>query len=1016
VGEVMALQDQVIPISFGEGIDTKTDPKAVVAGKFLRLENAVMTSPKSAAKRNGYTEIPLAIQGGGTITNPKLIKSYKDELVCAASGSIYSYSPTQQNWVKRGKYVPVEIKTQTLSMAVANQHLYTTGAISGMIAVYAWDQKLIPTFKVVDTASNTTLLAPTQLSPAPPPVSSSNCASSPKVVVLSAGVFGVFYINSAGNLAFKRVTVSGSSVSISSETVITGTLTFEDLRNPYDATQGLYFAQYGVCAKSSGGAFVVLSTAAGLKVCSVSSLGVVSAQQTASASVNCTAMSLNYDPTNDRLWIYWAEGISLKYAIYNAALTNTLAATTAYSTSTGPQGITAISTGATTQTVLVCHESGAAHVNTYHRRNILKLTVQSNGTAGLASVILTNAVLHSDIFSVSGAQYVSVVNYSNTQASVFVMDISDSAIVARAFQNSAPDYRPQGLLSAPLMKSASQVLLAVSSSQELLSSASGITAVMGATLALFDFDSSEAFQSLEANGTLILNGSVVSAYDGEVVTELGFLLYPDNVITSSLPTTPTPPGGVGTIENGTYQYFVIFRWNDANGNIYQSAPCVGSSVSVSQATNGTGTVKITIDTLSLTKKWGSANDIEVRIYRTLKNTTGVAYNINVFSLSSSSSAYSNDIGQNVVTVTDHAPDSAITGNEALYTSGGVLENTAPPAAMAMSLHGNRVYLINSENGDVCYSKSLTPGAGVNFSDLLIVQVGTRSGRPIAISSMDEKLVIFDSSRPYAMIGDGANDAGTGATFTTPQPIPAETGASQSKGVLSTPMGVICKTPKGLYLLDRAMNFKYFGADVEKYNPQTLTAASLMTDTSQIRILTSSGLALVFDLTFGQWSTFTNHAGYAADIWQGKYTYVRTDGKIFQESSSRLDGATPYKLLAQTAWLALAGIQGFQRVRRFAMLGDYVNGGSNGHGVQVSAAYDFNSTFQAPVPYSFGNASSAGVFQYREHLPIQKCDTISLLIEEVTTGDSLESVSLTDMSFEAAVKGGLNRLPASRSVG
>ena len=46
----MALQTQVIPINYGLGVDTKTDPKLVAPGKLLRLENALFTENKRVKK------------------------------------------------------------------------------------------------------------------------------------------------------------------------------------------------------------------------------------------------------------------------------------------------------------------------------------------------------------------------------------------------------------------------------------------------------------------------------------------------------------------------------------------------------------------------------------------------------------------------------------------------------------------------------------------------------------------------------------------------------------------------------------------------------------------------------------------------------------------------------------------------------------------------------------------------------------------------------------------------------
>ncbi len=99
-----------------------------------------------------------------------------------------------------------------------------------------------------------------------------------------------------------------------------------------------------------------------------------------------------------------------------------------------------------------------------------------------------------------------------------------------------------------------------------------------------------------------------------------------------------------------------------------------------------------------------------------------------------------------------------------------------------------------------------------------------------------------------------------------------------------------------------------------------------------------------------------------------------------------------------------------------MLGDYTNGGSTLHNLTIQAAYDFNPTLQVAVPFNFGMAETNGKFQYRERLPQQKCDSMSLTITENTTGDPSEYVDLTNISFEVAAKKGVNKLPTTKSVG
>ena len=64
----MALQPQTLPISLGQGVDTKTDPKQVVQGKLLSLENGRFGTTKEITKRIGSTALPQAIFGGSSIS------------------------------------------------------------------------------------------------------------------------------------------------------------------------------------------------------------------------------------------------------------------------------------------------------------------------------------------------------------------------------------------------------------------------------------------------------------------------------------------------------------------------------------------------------------------------------------------------------------------------------------------------------------------------------------------------------------------------------------------------------------------------------------------------------------------------------------------------------------------------------------------------------------------------------------------------------------------------------------
>src|SRR5437899_334727 len=126
----MTLQKQLVPLSFGGGLDTKTDPSSVPLGKWLTLENCTFAKPKSLHKRNGYTSLaqrfpvgalmslyPLATSNApktGTLTGPYItagsaLAARGNELLLGTGTSLYSYDPGDDEFVSKGALPTVGI-------------------------------------------------------------------------------------------------------------------------------------------------------------------------------------------------------------------------------------------------------------------------------------------------------------------------------------------------------------------------------------------------------------------------------------------------------------------------------------------------------------------------------------------------------------------------------------------------------------------------------------------------------------------------------------------------------------------------------------------------------------------------------------------------------------------------------------------------------------------------------------------------------------------------------------------
>jgi len=329
---------------------------------------------------------------------------------------------------------------------------------------------------------------------------------------------------------------------------------------------------------------------------------------------------------------------------------------------------------------------------------------------------------------------------------------------------------------------------------------------------------------------------------------------------------------------------------------------------------------------------------------------------------------------------------------------------------------------------------LPPSVGVNtspveFSPFLIYNVDPKGGNCTAGASLDDKFIIFKPSSIFAVTGQGPDATGGQNDLSDPILITTDCGCANPRSIALVPDGLMFQSAKGIYLLNRALQVSYIGADVEAYNSQTVTSAQLIPNTNQVRFTLSSGLALVYDYYTTQWSTFTNVSAVDSTVWQGVYTYLQPAGVAMTETPGVFsDNGNFIKLRVVTSWLQFAGVQGFQRVYKALILGDYVSA----HQLLVQVAYDFSPAFiqqdsitpTTPINYggdaTYGSGANYGgtwtPYQWRVFLQTQKCEAVQLSIEDVSTGTVGEAMQLSALLFEVGTKRGGYKVPATQSVG
>lgn len=1027
------MQSQTVSINFGRGIDTKTDQKLVVSTKPVELQNAVFTQGGQLRKRNGYDAMTMNIVGGGTISSPTMVSSYRNELLLAASGSngqrLFSYSPSLSAWADRGKYLSVAVSKQNVasidqSGANASGGIPSGGfqnstcAVLNNIAVFAYsvvDPNPQVYITVIDHQTGMQLASNMAISGA---------KGLAKVVVLAGEAFAMTYKDNSGYLQLVVISVTeAGGVSVGSPNQIAapslGVVTYDIIGTPGGAVAA-YNGATGISTHELNLQLINSSGAASGSAVSISSPG------------DAIPISITTD-ASENVWIYWADATSssetLYYAVYSSSLSVVLAKTSIASSLSQVTQITAYNSSGSQQTVYYStyfFTPGGSPVPSIPTINTAVCPIA--GSPGSSAAWLNQADIYGKISSSNSTHYMAVVFTSSLFPTGFLVDIADASAVAKFLPTSAEGINASG--SANVERTAGFInnLIPISSTKLFLAagyipngglSVGAITSgtgtasfYQGATMATcaiaFDFDNIDAYQAINQQDTLLLNGGLVCQYDGSSVTELGFSNDPE----ISSVTTATTGGQLGS---GQWIYYVVYEWLDANGNLHQSAPSIGYYVSFNSGTTNYATINAR--TLSITQK----SNVNVVFYRTQSDGI-IAYRI---------ASVPNDPAATTVQYVDQTyTDTDIAKNQTLYTQGGaILENIAPPPAMIMWQNNSRAWLIDSENPEtnIEYTKTGASGYGVSFSTgQLELVVDSEYGAMTGASRMDEKTVVFKENGVFYFYGDGASDAGTGSTISNILFIPSAVGCENSKSVTLYPNGILFKSPKGIYLVSRAVQVSYFGEEAESYNSQNVLSAQIMEGTTQIRFLTDSsgGSSLVYDYYYNQWGTFTNHTGVSSTIWNGSYVYI-TDSQnsnasqiLIEDDSSYLDVSAPFAVLIQTAWIKANTIQNFQRVWEFELLGDYsCSATDTAYGVQMSFAYDFVPSFVPASVIPFSPTSGAEtVFQERFFPSQQKCNAIQIQIAELPTGASGEYIDFSDLDMEIAVKRGLNKLSPFKSTG
>ena len=404
--------------------------------------------------------------------------------------------------------------------------------------------------------------------------------------------------------------------------------------------------------------------------------------------------------------------------------------------------------------------------------------------------------------------------------------------------------------------------------------------------------------------------------------------------------------------------------------------------------------------------------------------------------------------------------SGILSQPYLYTTGGVLDNVCPPAALCMCIHQNRLVLGGADDTTVVwFSKELSPTDAPGFNDALTIQIED-GGAVTGLASFNGLLFVFKRRTAFVVAGDMPDDTGGGigrgngsiSSLATPVRMAHDIGCINHRSVVETPIGIFFQSERTLELLDQNMSITPVGFALEETMaafPEVTNAIHHPKDNEvwfTVHTVGAAGAAgeqfrvLVFNYSTKQWSTskfgaigtgrvqlglVDNRPCLAATGAASGVVYRQTPSKFFDVAPT---GRQYVAMSGTTAPVALNQIQGYERVKRLRVFGNPVPSLSTGaaqtrepHGFSMMLQSDFKNTgvFSAAQTATWTQSESLAVWTdqsrevYEVHLANQKCQQVVLSFAETAPSDITTlthgyGTSLSNMALVVGLKSGLDK--------
>lgn len=444
----------------------------------------------------------------------------------------------------------------------------------------------------------------------------------------------------------------------------------------------------------------------------------------------------------------------------------------------------------------------------------------------------------------------------------------------------------------------------------------------------------------------VISGGMVSYYDGGGVAECGFVDRPSLFTKDSA--VGTGPGA------GTYSYVAIYEYCGTDGKAHYSRCSPVSTLTLAGATAPT----IQVSSPAVTAKMASGY-VNVRIYRTTNGGSQYFFHSTAPQISALGDSF-------YQTISDGITDTVLLTRPPLYRQPGSvntqLDRFPGVACKQVARHKDRVFFASGSS--VYYSSFAVDGEAPWFNPAFVIPIPD-TGPVTGLASQDGTLLVFKENNVYAVQGDGPpENGGTGAEFSPPERISADYGCIDARSLVSTPLGTMFRSRRGLELLTKKLQVNWIGERVRTTvdaNAYTLGSCHNRTDSRVFWVLCNSvdtygqvyvgpGVTICYDLSSDCFTTIKHYitdqdvsVGVQDTVYaycQGRWcnVWVNLFYAYYEPGPTvKTDGPSGFfpKSVVESMWIKAAP-QDRAKLSDFMYLGQKLSN----HAVKISVAFNF----------------------------------------------------------------------------